>query len=128
MKHTRYFFKAKNAALNSRHKFMVGACLVIGKSLYLGWNKAYKTDPNSKSEFPTVHAELDAIKKAGINRDMSNAKLYIFRQMRNGNVGLARPCIDCYRLIKGTGIKEFYYSIDNNSFGSYNHNSVWGEE
>lgn len=114
----KYFQKARKAALNSRHKFMLGAALVIGKTVYLGWNKAHKTDPSLDCEFPTVHAELDAIKKAGVYRNFSGAKLYIYRAMRNKHVGLAKPCEACQKLIGRYGINEIYYTIDDDRFGS----------
>lgn len=109
----------------------MGAVLVIGKSMYVGWNKAYKTDPKLSMEFPTIHAELDVIKKAGLFRDLSGAKLYVYRNMRNGEAGLAKPCVACEKLITKHGIKEYYYSIDSNTFGAcfktWNHSLIHGD-
>lgn len=124
----KYFVKAKKASLNSKHKFMVGAALVIGKSVYLGYNKAHKTDPSLDCEYPTVHAELDAIKKAGVGRDLSSASLYVYRHMRNGEIGLAKPCPACAKYIEKAGIQEYHYSIrgeENKLFFYGTMNKLW---
>jgi deoxycytidylate deaminase len=122
VRHNKYFDKAKEASLKSTFKFKVGACLVIGKTIFTGWNKGEETDPKALSKFNSIHAELDAITKAGFYRDFSNATLYVYRSMRNpmfGKAGMAKPCVHCESLIRRVGIKECFYSIDDYSFGHW---------
>ena len=130
MQHYKFFAKARQASLLSTHKFRVGACLVISNSIFIGFNKADVTDPKGNTKFNSIHAELDVLRKAGIHRDFSKAKLYIYRAMKNplfGIAGLAKPCDGCQILLKDKGIKEYYYSIDDHTFGCFNNKLITRE-
>ena len=45
--------------------------------------------------------------------DLSNASIYIFRQHKNGEPAIARPCEGCERVIRSLGIKKVFYTIEN---------------
>lgn len=44
--------------------------------------------------------------------DISGAELYIYREKKDGSLGLARPCSSCMKLIKQCKIKKIYYTTD----------------
>jgi deoxycytidylate deaminase len=55
----------------------------------------------------SVHAEVDAIKKA---KDVSGATIYVARVNRRGEQRDSRPCSRCYEAIKSSGIKKIVYT------------------
>lgn len=56
-----------------------------------------------------LHAELHAILNAG-DRDLSGARIYIYREDHNGNMALCRPCPACMEAIRKKGIRKVYYT------------------
>ena len=60
-----------------------------------------------------LHAEtkvLQAIKYLDI--DFSKVKIYIYRELRNGKLGMARCCPACFEMIKSLGIKTITYTTN----------------
>ena len=55
----------------------------------------------------SVHAEIDAIKRAGNTR---GATIYIARVNKRGQARMSRPCDSCYREIIRSGIKKIVYT------------------
>jgi len=55
----------------------------------------------------SVHAEVDALKKAG---DVRGATIYVARVNRIGLERNSRPCKYCYENIKSSGIKKIIYT------------------
>jgi deoxycytidylate deaminase len=55
----------------------------------------------------SVHAEVDAIKKA---KDVSGATIYVARVNRRGEARDSRPCNRCYEAIRKNGIKKIVYT------------------
>lgn len=55
----------------------------------------------------SVHAEVDAIKKA---KDVSGATIYVARVNRRGEARDSRPCKRCYEVIRKNGIKKIVYT------------------
>lgn len=115
------FNLAKSIANTSDHHFKVGAVLTYKhKPLRFASNSATKCDPiQAKLDFEKygsycegkLHAE-SAVLIPYIKRriDISGAEIYIYRCMRNGKSGLARPCSSCMKLIKMCKIKKIHYS------------------
>ena len=58
-------------------------------------------------EHCSVHAEVDAIKKA---KDVTGATIYVARVNKRGKARDSRPCNRCYEVIKNNGIKKIVYS------------------
>lgn len=126
-----YFTLAKNACHYSDfRKARLGAVLVHkGKVLSVGWNSC-KTSPLQKSlnrfrdydldcsaAHHTLHAEVSCLSKIkDLDIDWGKANLFVYRIKKDGSAGLARPCKACQALIKNMGIKNIYYSTDNNSW------------
>lgn len=55
----------------------------------------------------SVHAEVDAIKKA---KDVTGATIYVARVNRRGKARDSRPCSRCYEVIRSNGIKKIVYT------------------
>ena len=58
-----------------------------------------------------LHAETNALIpliKEGI--DLKDATLYVYRKMKDGHSGMARPCPRCMSVIKKCGIKKINYT------------------
>lgn len=59
------------------------------------------------------HAECAAISKIKyLDIDFSRAHLYIYRELRDGSIAMARPCPACMAAIKEMGIKTIHYTTD----------------
>ena len=42
--------------------------------------------------------------------DFHNLKLFVYRELKDGSIAMARPCPSCMALIKDLGIKKIYYN------------------
>lgn len=116
-----YFKAARNISKLSNHRCKIGCVVVNGhRIISSGHNSATKTHALQtkidKEYFSCdcagyLHAETDALISlinSGIN--LSRATVYVYRSMRNGEMGMARPCPRCMGLIKKLGIKKINYS------------------
>lgn len=118
-----YFNAAKAMSQMSNHRCHVGSVLVMGhKIVGSGCNSSTKCH-RVQAEIDQrrygvicsgkVHAEVDTLipflKK---REDLSSATLYIYREKRDGSIGMARPCVGCMEIIKQCGIKKIAYSTD----------------
>jgi tRNA(Arg) A34 adenosine deaminase TadA len=43
--------------------------------------------------------------------------MFVARKMRNGQIGLAKPCQHCQTLIRASGIKRVVYTVDDQTIG-----------
>lgn len=126
-----YFHLAHNACFYSdNHKARLGAILVYkNKVLSVGWNQN-KTSPLQKTlnrergynveasnAYNSLHAEVSCLSSImDLDIDWNKANLFVYRIKKNGDSGYARPCQGCQALIKSLGIKNIYYSCDNNGW------------
>lgn len=124
--------KAKEASKNSTYpQHKIGAVLVYGnKILAIGFNTC-KTNPAQKRynlyrnfkkyESPNngyLHAEgLILIKTRFLDINWSKTTLYIYRQRKDGSIGLAKPCPGCQIALEERGIEEIYYTDDKSKKG-----------
>lgn len=121
----RFFEVAEAIAKTSNYnRIKIGAVIVLKhKIISVGCNNC-KSHPLQKKydvyrEFNDdnlrhcIHAEISSIINANYDYDLTNATMYIFRRDRNGKLALARPCKACLALIRKTGIKKIFYTINN---------------
>jgi tRNA(Arg) A34 adenosine deaminase TadA len=60
-----------------------------------------------------VHAEINALSKIRfMDLERSKLELFLYRELKNGDFGLARPCEACYAAIKYFGIRNIYYTTN----------------
>jgi deoxycytidylate deaminase len=111
---------ARQESLKSTHKkARIG--VVVSKSssiLAKGFNKMRHCSVGSirYAEWrDSIHAERDALRKID-KENLSGASIFIYRELRNGDVGLAFPCESCYRMIKEMALSRIYFSVPDYPF------------
>lgn len=80
-----------------------------------GCNNNRRTHPLAAkySEHPYIHSELAAILAAPVAPAyFCRCDLINLRVMRNGRLGLARPCSHCRRLLEDFEFRRVYYSTN----------------
>lgn len=108
----KYFDLAQKLSVKSTHPKHQLGCVIVKKNevIGLGFNK-FKTHPKSKHPFQMIHAELDAT--LGINRtELEGADAYVYRETKDGNQAIAKPCPYCEAALREVGIKNVYYTTD----------------
>lgn len=57
------------------------------------------------------HAEIAALKKIRwLDIDFSQIEIYTYRELKNGQIAMSRPCPSCMAFIKKLGIKKINYT------------------
>ena len=120
----RFMLRAREAAKHSTYpKQSIGAVLVYGnKILATGYNtnktnttqKRYNIergyDQNVKNN-GICHAEMQILLKTKfLDIDWDKTTLYVYRELKNGTIGCAKPCPACEKAIKERGITSVYYT------------------
>ena len=131
--HKAYFSAARAVSkMSDFPRVAVGAVAVYGHRIISSGYNSQKTDTVQKKynryrfseETPaSIHAEIMCLKGL-MNRndiDFKNVSLYIYRECKNGNTGLSRPCPSCMQFITDLGIRNIYYT--NN--GGFSHEEIF---
>lgn len=119
-----YFNAAKAVSELSDHRVKVG-CVVVNKHRIVssGFNsntKCHKVQAVLDKELfgcecpGKMHAETTALLpliRDGV--DLNRAAIFVYREHKNGTVACARPCARCERLIRQSGIKKVFYTVEN---------------
>lgn len=102
---------AKKASDKSDHHTHKMGCVIAkgGKILGIGYN-ALKTHPKSPHPFKSIHAEFMAFINA--DKNIKGATAYVFRQQKNGQLAIAKPCAACWQFLVDSGVKEVVYSFE----------------
>jgi deoxycytidylate deaminase len=108
------FRLAKNVSKLSKHRIQMGAVIVHnGNVISIGENQL-KSHPDAWRK-TGLHCEIKAIKCSG-KYDLSGSTIFVYRQKRNGETGMARPCPDCLKILKEKGFKYMYYTTNEYPF------------
>lgn len=78
------------------------------------YNKFRNINYDNVEPIPFLHAEMSCllqIKEMDI--DFNKVELYIYREDKNGNLAMCRPCKACMKMIDTLGIKNIYYTTNN---------------
>ena len=68
---------------------------------------------SSVEPMPKLHAEMMCLLNIkDMDIDFSKVELYIYREDKNGNLAICRPCRACMKMIDDLGIKKIYYTTD----------------
>lgn len=131
--HRAYFAAARAISkMSDFPRVAVGAVAVYGHRIISSGYNSCKTDTVQKrynvyrfsEETPaSIHAEVMALKGL-MNRndiDFKSVSLYVYRECKNGDTALARPCPSCLKLITDLGIRNIYYT--NN--GGFSHEEIF---
>lgn len=93
------------------HSHRLGAVIVKGGDVIgVGFNKK-KTHPMSKTRFNNIHAELSAVLNSGLE-NLHGCSIYVYRETRQGQPAMARPCVDCMRMLQQLSIDKVFYTSD----------------
>lgn len=106
----RLFNVAIKELTKSTYRHQMGAVIFDGnKVISRGYNKT-KTHPwlAKHNEWATTHAECDAIIKSRV--DLRGCSIFVARNTAGGKIALAKPCVNCQRILVQVGITEVYYT------------------
>ena len=127
-----YFNIAKEVSkLSDFPRVKIGACAVYKHKVISTGCNSQRTSPLQKKynqyrfsvdTMHTCHAETSCLKPIMGQKDIDfkNVKLYIYREYKNGQPGIARPCESCLKLISELGIKHIYYT----NSGGFSHEEI----
>lgn len=60
-----------------------------------------------------IHGELAVLQKIKyLDIDFSRVHIYVYRELKNGTMAMARPCPACMAAIKQLGIKHIHYTTE----------------
>ena len=128
-----YFAAAKAMTkMSDFPRVAVGAVVVCGHRIISSGFNSCKTDTvqkkyniyRFKEDTPaSIHAEVMALKPLMGRKDIDfrHVELYVYRENKNGEPALARPCISCMQLIADLGLRHIYYT--NN--GGFSHEEIF---
>ena len=107
--------QAALAARLSDGKQRVGAAVFVGsKCVSTASNSMKKTHPKACDhyEWPFPHAEWNALNGLSKQYDLSQATVYIARILHTGDIAQSKPCCECYKVLRDSGLKAVYYTED----------------
>ena len=99
---------AKHSSCNFRH----GVVIAIGPrvlAVAVNTHRNYGEVCGVPLKEMSFHAERNALKQLE-GRDLSRAVLYSARVGKDGKALLAKPCPDCWELIKAAGIRKVCFT------------------
>lgn len=105
-KDQKFLDMAMGVALTSECRMKHGAVVVkhghvLGFSANIWRNNPKNVDP----EFCSVHAEIAALRKAGMPK---KATVYVARVNNHGEPRLSKPCANCQEVLDGLKAKVYY--------------------
>lgn len=110
----KYMMSAKVESLKSEYSQKVGAVITSGNKIiskacnelrYCSTGIRYTPWENS------IHAERNACRKVTKDK-LKGCYIFVYRELSNGELALAKPCDGCMELIIDMGIKRVYYTSD----------------
>ena len=94
--------------------------LIRNKILSIGYNLGFKTNPMAKRyghRFNSIHSELASIKNFPYPPSvLSKCKIVNIRIMKDGTLGMAKPCIYCSKLLADFDLNEIWYTNRQGNF------------
>jgi tRNA(Arg) A34 adenosine deaminase TadA len=101
--------EALKEALKSRYKYMLGALIIKrGKVVGRGYNIVCYAEKNRPFN-NGIHAEISALNDTRAS-DRQDSTMYVARYRRCGQLGCAKPCKACEKVLRKLGIKSVWYS------------------
>ena len=125
----RFFREAKKESFLSDYEGQhLGAVAVYGDKIILA--KAHNSNKTNTTQYfynryrieqksnimskpPRSHAECNLYRRIRfLDIDFSRVSVYIYRELKNGELGMARCCPACMAALKSLGIKKICYTTD----------------
>lgn len=88
---------------------------MVRRPVSIGYNQL-KTHPryaDGKRAY-SLHAEITALLRARCS--VVGGTIYVYREDRTGQIGLARPCPSCTAALVEAGIKKVYYTTEDGNW------------
>jgi len=117
------FFNAAKAVsyMSDYDRVHVGCVVTNGRHIISSGFNTTKSHPIQKrmnikrfsEDTPhSLHAEISALTHIMNKKDIDwkNCSIYIYREFKNGDKAMAKPCQSCEALIKSLGIRKIYYT------------------
>lgn len=102
------------ARQNDRYqRWPLGAVIMKGGSVVAVGQSVLKSPPLHPG--CSRHAEQEALRR--VRGSAQGCVMFVARKMRNGRIGLAKPCQHCQQLIRASGIKRVVYTVDDHTVG-----------
>lgn len=113
-----YFKTAIQASQNSSYHQPMGAAVYFKNKFIASGFNSLKTHPFMfYRDGYTIHAEIHALIKAKSKRfDLKGTSIFVYRGLKSGDTGLARPCDICMDMIYLEGIKNVFYTDYHNEW------------
>lgn len=99
---------AKVSRMSTHEHYKMGAVIARRSKVVGVGSNHYKTHPRSNHPYQAIHAELQAILNA--QEDVRGCDIYIYRKLKTGALGLAKPCPWCEKLLLQSGISRVFYT------------------
>lgn len=75
------------------------------------YNKWRYKDSDGRYLPSKAHAEIICLQKIKyLDIDFSKVHIYVYRELKDGSLAMARPCPSCMAAIKELGIKHIHYT------------------
>jgi deoxycytidylate deaminase len=109
-KHSKYFSLAKTLSKKSNHPQYQMGCVIVKKNnvVSTGFNQL-KTHPKSPHAWNMIHAEFAAILGVSAS-DLEGSTVYVYRELKNHEPAMAKPCKTCHKMLFNLGVKEVYFT------------------
>ena len=104
------------AQASDHPKYMVGCVIFSRNRVYGAGYNMRKTHPLSNTFNHLIHAELSAILNSNVSK-FDRCYAFVYMQKPNGQVGLAKPCSCCEKLLKTYGFRGAYFTTTCNNIG-----------
>jgi len=108
----KFFRLAKRVSQRSDHHSHKIGCVIVYKNrvISIGFNRLC-THPKSIHKHKSLHAEISAL--IGIPlEELKNCVAYVYRETKDGNAALSKPCEACEQALRMSGIKRVYYTVE----------------
>lgn len=122
----KFFTLAKNASTFSDfERIKIGSVLVYkNKVISVGWNMK-KSHPyqkilnkygkyNQDKIHNYLHSEINCLLNIkDLNVNWIKVSIFIYREDKNGNLAMCKPCSSCIKALKEKGVKKIFYTDQN---------------
>jgi len=112
-KHTKHFNLAKRLAKKSNHpRYQMSCVIVKGNTIISTGYNQLKTHPKSPHKWNMIHAEFAAVLGTPAAQ-LRGSTVYVYRELKNGESALAKPCKSCMKMLSDCEISRVFYSTAN---------------
>ena len=108
-----FFLKSKEVSHLSDHRCKIGASVIHkNKIISSACNQRFIWDSLTRlyNPFSSIHAETSAILKVKNKKILKECVMFIYRERKDGSLGMCRPCKTCQRIMKSFGLLKVHYT------------------